>query len=202
MPITIVCAKCGQTRNVPPSAVRGKTYCSQACAWGSRRTGRHYETKTRLHVIWCKIKSRCLCKTSSGYSYYGGRGIAVCAEWQDSYEAFRDWALANGYRDDLEIDRINNDGNYEPSNCRWASRHQQMRNTRKRSNAKTSKFRGVSWCANVSKWRVQIYRPGIESPYLGLFATEEEAARAYDRAAAESFGEFARLNYPEAIACA
>jgi hypothetical protein len=64
------------------------------------------------------------------YAYYGGRGISVCADWE-SYEAFRDWAVVNGYQADLELDRIDNDGNYEPSNCRWVPRKKQANNMRK-----------------------------------------------------------------------
>ena len=61
---------------------------------------------------------------------YGGRGISVCKEWDESYEAFRDWALANGYADGLSIDRIDVDGNYEPPNCRWATNQEQQNNKR------------------------------------------------------------------------
>lgn len=90
----------------------------------------HHGTGTRLHRIWLAMRSRCDCKTNAHYSDYGGRGISVCEEWENSFEAFRDWALSNGYQDDLTIDRIDVDGNYCPDNCRWASMKEQNRNQR------------------------------------------------------------------------
>jgi len=74
---------------------------------------------SRLYGAWSAMKFRCLNPKSSRYHRYGGRGIKICPEWQNSYLAFKKWALANGYKPTLSIDRINNDGNYEPSNCQW-----------------------------------------------------------------------------------
>lgn len=86
---------------------------------------------TRLHKIWDDMKSRCYNENNSQYHRYGGRGIKVCEEWRHNYQAFEDWAYSNGYREHLTIDRIDNNGNYEPLNCRWVTQNYQMRNTSK-----------------------------------------------------------------------
>ncbi len=155
---------------------------------------RHGKSYTRLHSIWCGMRWRC--NGSRPHPEYGGRGIRVCAEW-DSFEAFEEWALASGYAEDLEIDRKNPDGGYSPENCRWATRTQQMRNTRKRRDAKTSTYKGVSLHSqNTTRWVAQI---GISrrTTYIGSFPTEIEAAKAYDAAARRHFGDFARTNFTD-----
>ena len=85
-------------------------------------------SNSRLYNIWLHMKGRCYRKSDDHYKHYGSRGITVCDEWKNDFKAFYDWSMSNGYSDDLTIDRINNDGNYEPSNCRWVTMKEQCNN--------------------------------------------------------------------------
>ena len=85
----------------------------------------------RVYRIFHNMKSRCYLPSFSRYEYYGGRGIKICNEWLNSFDSFYNWAMASGYRNDLDIDRIDNNGNYEPNNCRWVTAKIQNNNTRK-----------------------------------------------------------------------
>lgn len=106
----------------------------------------HGLSKTRIYRIWCKILRRCENKLDARYAYYGGRGITVCEEWHD-FMIFYDWSMRNGYRDDLSIDRIDNDGPYAPWNCRWTNAKEQSNN--RRSNIKVE-YNGET--KNLKEW--------------------------------------------------
>ena len=85
-------------------------------------------TYTRLGRIYHNMKTRCTNSNYDKYQYYGGKGIGICEEWMDSYDAFEEWALSHGYADDLTLDRIDVDKDYSPDNCRWVSWKDQANN--------------------------------------------------------------------------
>lgn len=104
-----------------------------------QRNKTHNLSKSKLYKRWIIIKNRCYNKNSKDYKYYGGRGIKVCDEWKNDFISFYNWAIQNGYYEHLEkygnvdttIDRINVNGDYEPSNCKWSTQKEQANNKRK-----------------------------------------------------------------------
>lgn len=100
---------------------------------GAKNYGyKHNLRNTKLYAIWATMKQRCFNKMYKDYKYYGGRGITICDEWKDDVKAFYDWSMVNGYAEGLTIDRIDNDGDYSPDNCRWTTMKVQRENQRNR----------------------------------------------------------------------
>lgn len=124
---------CGNTKKIRKDHIINKTIKSCGCLQrkvAKKLSTKHNLSNSKLYKVWGGIKERCLNKNNKSYKNYGGRGITVCKEWLDDFMSFYQWAIINGYKNNLSIDRIDVNGNYEPSNCRWITQKQQCNNTR------------------------------------------------------------------------
>jgi hypothetical protein len=130
----VVCqCKCGNVVAVISNSLTSGNTKSCRCKHNEEVRARfrtHGDSYSPLYKLWRGMQDRCYNKNHRCYHLYGGRGISVFQDWIESYEVFRDWALANGYRKGLEIDRENNDGNYTPQNCRFVTHTKNCNNTR------------------------------------------------------------------------
>ena len=162
---------CGkETEHRIDDVIRGKISGCKECKRiiQQNNSTKHGENGTKLHIVWVGMRQRCNNPKSFSYHNYGGRGISICNEWSD-YLTFKEWATSTGYKPNLSIDRINNDGNYEPSNCHWTTAKEQSNNQRKRKNT-SSKYEGVSFKTANNKWQAQ-----YKGVYVGIFKKEEQA---------------------------
>ncbi len=182
------CPNCGEPFNAKVSDTKKKIVqecesCTDECsikratAKKMKALKKHEEDRTKR--IYNGMKQRCLNPKSKTYARYGGRGITICDEWLNDRDAFISWAMGNGYAKHLSIDRKDNDGNYEPGNCRWTTKDIQAQNSVCLNAKNTSGYRGVSYIKKTGLWYARIHSDG--SPVsIGQYSTPLKAALARD----------------------
>ncbi|ALY08058.1 hypothetical protein BhaS171_00002 [Bacillus phage vB_BhaS-171] len=174
--------ECGNIRHVRNDDLTRNKVVSCGCYRDERNRTANLQhglgskkVRDSIYHAWDSMKRRCLTKSNINFHYYGGRGIRICDEWME-YIPFREWSLNNGYKENLTLDRIDPNGNYEPSNCRWTDRTTQSYNRNIQSN-NTSGKTGVVWVPMSSKWKAEIKKHG-RVYRLGHYDSFDDAVKA------------------------
>lgn len=142
--------------------IKNKNLCTSCTRKNSSILNTHRKSRTRIYERWSGIKSRCYGDASQKHRDYKKRGITICDEWLNDFMSFYNWAIENGYREDLTIDRINNDGNYEPSNCRWITNKEQQLNKRELISTNKSGHKYISFNKKRNSWRLSVGSESIK----------------------------------------
>lgn len=167
---------CGNVKEIRVDYLKNEQTKSCGCLQRERASTAsttHGQSKNILYRTWANIKTRCYNPKSTKYEYWGGRGIIVCDEWKNSAETFIEWCLANGYKKGLQIDRVDNNDNYKPSNCKFVNSQENNLNKRVYDN-NTSGYTGLYFIKVTQKWQVVI-KNNKKSYYLGCYVTKKEA---------------------------
>jgi hypothetical protein len=177
----VICKVCNSRHRISMYSLSGNRSIKSCGCLTKKLIGeantKHNENKIRLHRIWSNMKDRC----NNNRRQY--KDVTYCDEW-DEYLVFKEWAINNGYNDNLSIDRINPYGNYEPDNCRWTTMTVQGANKKRLHSRNTSGFLGVTYEERSKKWVSQIeYKKDGKrvTKKIGRFTTKEEAAYARDK---------------------
>lgn len=187
---------CGCPKDVTVSTSDLKNGRTKSC--GCFKKERARETNTThglryhpLYNFWKNMKNRCYNIKHKSCSHYSEKGIYVCDRWLNSVKYFVE-DMYPTYKEGLELDRINNDEGYSPENCRWVTPQQNLMNTSSRKGS-SSRYKGVFKMKGKERWRVSITKD-YEHFHIGYFDNEIDAAKAYNEAAKDLFGEYANLN--------
>lgn len=173
--VEVECPTCSARREITATNFKAcKTTMCNAC-----KASTHKDSTTPLYKVWTSMKQRCTNEKSQAYKYYGAKGITVDKEWKTSFTVFKEWAISQGYKNGLTIDRIDESANYTAENCRWVTQEEQVENRRLIQENNTSNYRCVNFEPKTKKWSSTLVVKK-ERHYLGTFPTKEEAAQAYN----------------------
>lgn len=173
--------KSGWNRNFSMERINTELPFSPTNCRFFKRYDYHGMTDHPLFRLWSSMRCRCNKETAANFGYYGKRGVKVCDEWNYSSETFINWALKNGWKAGLQLDRINNDGNYEPSNCRFVTPSENQRNKGKISKRLKNSGLPIGVSKNKKRFSAHIGVDGHQI-HLGTFDTPERASEIYQKA--------------------
>lgn len=183
---------CGTVRDVRTCSLKSGDSLSCGCLNKEMtkkmledRNYKHGLSNHPLNDVFYSMRSRCLSEENKSYKNYGGRGIAICDEWRSDFKTFYDWCIENGYKEGLQIDRIDNNGNYEPSNCRFITNRKNSLNRRMYKSNKSG-YVGVVWDKKSNKWssRITINQKRIS---FGFFSDKQHAIEARNNYIIENY---------------